>query len=126
MYRFQGLLKSSTQNKYFLVAINEYSWFPFAFPCLDMETSTFINCLDSLFALCGTAGYVHSDRGPLLMSEELHTYPLSRGIASCHSAPYNPHGNDQDECYVQTALKSMLLSLKTHNPPSSEWQKPYI
>ena len=94
--------------------------------CFSMFGYGDMNCLDSLFALCGTAGYVHSDRGPLLIPEELHTYPLRRGIASCHSALYNPHGNGQDEHYVQTVSKSMLLSLKTHNPPSSEWQKPYI
>ena len=36
---FKSLLKSSTRNKYFLVAIDEYSRFPFVFPRWNMETS---------------------------------------------------------------------------------------
>ena len=92
---FKGILKSSTRNKYFLVAIDEYFRFPFAFPCSNMETSTIIKSLDWLFALCDTAGYVHSDRGPSLMSEELRTYHLSRGIASIPCR--DPSGNEVNE-----------------------------
>ena len=64
------------------------------------EFGDLIKCLDSLFALCGTAGYFHSEQGPTLMFEELHTYLLSRDITSSHSAPYNPPGNNQVERYV--------------------------
>ena len=88
-----------------------------------MKISTVIKCLDSSFALCDTAGYVHPDLGPSLMFEELHTYLLSRAITSSHSAGYNPCGNGQVERYVETVGKSMPLPLKTHNLPTSEWEQ---
>ena len=120
---FKGLLKSSTQNKCFLVAIDEYTRFPFVFRCSNMETSTVIKCLNSSFVLCDTAGYVYSDRGPSLMFEELHTYLLSRSITSSHSAPYNPRANGQVERFMQTVGISMPLLLKMHNLPTSEWEQ---
>ena len=120
---FKVPFKSSTRNKYFVVAINVCSRFPFAFPCSDMEPSTIIKFSDSLFVLCGTAGYVLSDWSPSLVSEEQHTYLLSRRIASSHSAPYNPRGNSQVERFVQTVWKSTLLLLKTHKLPTSEWEQ---
>jgi len=61
---FTGLLPSTSGNSYLLIAIGEYSRFPFAFPCEDMTAATVIRCLSKLFALCGTAGFVHSDNGP--------------------------------------------------------------
>ena len=51
---------------------------------------------ETLFcSTCDTAGYVHSDRGPSLMSEELRTYHLSRGIASIPCR--DPSGNEVNE-----------------------------
>ena len=88
-----------------------------------MKTATVIKCLDSSFALCDTAGYVHPDQGPSLMFEELHTYLLSRGITSSHSAAYNPRENGKVERFVETIVKSMPLSLKTHKLPTSEWEQ---
>ena len=41
---FKGPLQSASSNKYLLVIIDEYSRFPFAFPCPD-NSSTVINCL---------------------------------------------------------------------------------
>ena len=57
------------------------------------------------------------------MSEKLHTYLLSWGIAGSHSAAYNPCGKGQVKHYVQTVWKTMLLLLKTHNQPTSEWEQ---
>ena len=51
---FEVPLLSFTPNKYLFVVIDEYSRFPFAFPCRDKTTSTVIGCLDKLFAICGT------------------------------------------------------------------------
>ena len=60
---FNGPLPSATQNKYFLTIIDEYSRFPFVFPCPNISSQTVIKCLNQLFSLCGTPGYIHSDRG---------------------------------------------------------------
>ena len=46
---FKGPLPSSTTNKYMLTVVDEYSHFPFAFPCRDTNTSTVISCLISCF-----------------------------------------------------------------------------
>ena len=60
---FKGPLPSSSKNKYLLTVIDEYSCFPFAFACSNIESQTVINCLQQIFYLFGAPGYVHSDRG---------------------------------------------------------------
>jgi len=46
---FKGPLPSTSSNKYFLTVVDEYSRFPFAFPCSDMTAKTVIQCLTQLF-----------------------------------------------------------------------------
>ena len=47
---FKGPLKSNNQNTYFLNIIDEYSRFPFVFPCKDVSTRSVIQCLCQLFS----------------------------------------------------------------------------
>jgi len=47
---------------YLLVPVDEYSRFPFVFPCENMKLSTVIACLSSLFCVFGFPSCVHSDR----------------------------------------------------------------
>jgi len=61
---FKGPVPSRRGNAYLLIVIDEYSRFPFAFPCKDMTAFTVARCLDELFTLCGTASFIHSDNGP--------------------------------------------------------------
>ena len=68
---FMGPLPSSSKNKYMLTIVDEFSRFPFVFPCQDINSSTVIKCLCQLFAIFGMPSYVHSDRGSSLISEEL-------------------------------------------------------
>jgi len=75
--------------------IDEYSCFPFCFPCANVLSSTVIKCLDQLFALYGMPHYVHSNLGRAFTLHELKDYMLRRGVASCHSTPYHPRGNAQ-------------------------------
>ena len=58
---FKGPLPSNNKNVYFLKVIDEYSRFPFVFPCPYMNTSTVIKCLSLLFTLFGMPAFVHSD-----------------------------------------------------------------
>ena len=88
---FKGPLQG--RNKYILFATDEYSRFPFAFPCRDMTTSTVIKCLSNLFCLFGLPSYVHSDRGSAFLSSKLKKYLTERGIATSKSTPYHPSGN---------------------------------
>ena len=47
---FKGLLPSAYKNYYMLTVTDEYSRFPFAFSCRNMESGTVIRCLTELFA----------------------------------------------------------------------------
>ena len=119
---FKGPLPSATRNKYILTVVDEYSRFPFAFPCSDMTTVTVIKCLTQLFAIFGYPGFVHSDRGPSFMSKELKDWLHSKGIATSRTTPYNPRGNGQVERYNGIIWRTVNLALKTHQLPIQQWE----
>ena len=119
---FKGPLPSSTRNKYILTVVDEYSRFPFAFPCPDMRASTVIKCLEQLFALCGTPGFIHSDRGSSFMSKELKDYLSQWGIATSKSTPYHPTGNSQVERYNGIIWKTVQLSLHSKGLTDRDWE----
>ncbi|XP_076820975.1 KRAB-A domain-containing protein 2-like [Clavelina lepadiformis] len=68
---FKGSIPSSSENKYILTIIDEYSRFPFAVPCPTMNPTTVIQGLNQMFTLTGLSSYIHSDRGPSLISHSL-------------------------------------------------------
>ena len=68
-------------------------------------------------------GYVHSDRGPSVMSEELKRWLFEKGILSSRTTPYNPQGNGQVERYNGIIWKSLLLALKSRNLPITVWER---
>jgi hypothetical protein len=119
---FKGPLPSTNQNKYMLNIIDEYSRFPWSFPCADMTTSTVIKCLNQLFSLYGMPAYLHSDRGSSLISEELQQYLLKKNVASSRTSSYNPQGNGQVEKTNHTIWSAITLSLKSKGLPQSCWQ----
>ena len=114
---FKGPLKSNNQNTYLLNIIDEYSRFPFVFPCKDVSTQSVIRCLCQLFSLFGMPAYIHSDRGSSFMSGELRQFLLSKGIATSRTTPYNPACNDQVEKYNGTVWKAITMALKTRGLP---------
>ena len=71
---FKGLVKSVSGNYYLLIIVDEFSRFPFAFPCKNMTSSVETQCLDKLFALCGTPSFVHTDNAAAFASTEFKTY----------------------------------------------------
>ena len=109
---FKGPLAATPHNKYLFIAIDEYSRFPFGIPCPNMSSETVIKCLDQIFTLCGTAGYIHSDRGAALLSKEVKDHLNNRGIVTCKTTPYNPRGNGQVEVYNRSIWKAVRLALK--------------
>ena len=119
---FKGPLPSGSQNKYILTIVDEFSRFPFAFPCKDLYASTVKRCLTELFALFGTPGYVHSDRGRSFIAESLRSFLIAHGIGSSFSAPYNPRGNGQCERYNGIIWKTVQLALDTKNLHKSQWE----
>ena len=119
---FKGPLPSNNKNKYFLNVIDEYSRFPFVFPCPDVSTPTVIGCLTTLFSLFGMPAYVHSDQGSSFMSRELRQFLTSKGVAMSRTTSYNPAGNGQVERYNGTIWKAITMSLKSKNLPTEQWQ----
>ena len=109
-------------RKYILVIIDEYSRFPFAYPCRDMTATTVINCLTDLFSVFGLPEYVHSDRGKSFLSQDLTKFLATKGIASSKSTPYHPTGNAQCERLNQTLWKSIKLLLSTRGLQERQWE----
>ena len=109
---FKGPLPSSSPHKYLLTVVDEYSRFPFAFPCRDAKSSTVIACFEQLFSLFGMPSFVHNDRAPDFLSGEIKAYLNGRGVATSRTSRYNPRGNGQVERYNEIDLE--------HNTPSSE------
>jgi hypothetical protein len=105
-----------------LTVVDEYSRFPFAFPCSNMQTSSVIKCLESIFTLCGMPNYIHSDRGASFMSIELKEYLTQKGVATSRTTPYHSQGNGQCERYNGIIWKAIQLSLKEHNLPEQHWE----
>ena len=120
---FKGPLPTSNKNSYFLNVIDEYSRFPFVFPCPDMNANTVIECLSLLFSVFGMPAFVHSDRGPSLISHELRTYLAEKGVATSRTTPYNPAGNGQIEKCNGTVWRAVTMACKSENLHIKYWQK---
>ena len=119
---FKGPLPTNNRNKYFLMVVDEYSRFPFVFPCPDVSTSTVLKCLTSLFSLVGMPAYIHSDRGASFISRDLREYLITKGVASSRTTSYNPEGNGQAERINGVVWKAVTMSLKSKNLPLNNWQ----
>ncbi|VDI28094.1 Hypothetical predicted protein [Mytilus galloprovincialis] len=109
-----GPLPSVSTKKYILTVVDEYSTFPFAFPCSVMTSATVIQCLRQLFALFDMPGYIHSDRGQSFMSAELKTFLQSHGVATSRTTPYNPQSNGQCERYNEWLANPGPILMKKH------------
>jgi len=78
---------------YLLVSVDEYSRFPFVFPCKNMKSSTIISSLSFLFCAFGFPSCVHSDRGSPFVSQETRSFLSARGISFSTSIAYHSTGN---------------------------------
>ncbi|CAB0017249.1 unnamed protein product, partial [Nesidiocoris tenuis] len=120
---FKGPLPQTQSGKrYILTVVDEFSRFPFAFPCADMNASTVCNHLNDLFSVFGTPAYIHSDQGTTFMSTELKSFLQDRGIATSRTTPYNPQGNGQCERYNGVIWKAVQLALRTHGLTKNQWE----
>ena len=119
---FKGPLPSRSKHKYVLTVVDEYSRYPFAFPCSNVDAKTVIACLSQIFTLFGACGNVHSDRAKTFLSNELVSYLHSMRIATSNTSAYNPRGNGQCEKYNDIIWSAVQLALKTRNLPISEWE----
>ena len=113
---------SSTNNLCMLTVVDEFSRFPFAFPCKDISTETIKKCLLQLFSLFGMPNYTHIDRGSSSISNELHNDLLSSNVATSRSTPYNPRENEQVKRYNGTIWKTVNLALSSQNLNDKQWE----
>ena len=119
---FKGPLPTAAGSyRFILTVIDEYSRFPFAFPCRDISSKTVIKCLTELFSVFGLPAYIHSDRGAAFMSEDLKQYLLRLGIASSRTTPYNPRGNSQCERYNGVIWNAVSLALESRRLSAASW-----
>ena len=119
---FKGPIPSVDKNIYFFNIVDEYSRFPFVFPCSDVSAATVIKCLTQLFAIFGMPAYIHSDRGSAFISRDVQNFLNTKGIACSRTTPYNPEGNGQVERFNSIIWKAMLMTLKSKNLPVKYWQ----
>ena len=119
---FKGPLPSASDNKYILTIVDEYSRFPFAFPCKDMTADAVISCFTQLFSVFGMPSYVHSDRGTSFMSDSLKAFLNNKGVATSRSSPYNPTGNGQVERYNAIVWNAVKLALASRDLPIKFWE----
>ena len=119
---FKGPIPSATKNIYMLTIIDEYSRFPFVYPCENTNTDTVIACLLQLFSLFGMPHYIHSDRGYSFMSREPKDYLSSKGIATGRMTPYNPQCNGQTERYNGIIMNTIKLGLQSKQLPIKYWE----
>ena len=92
---FKRPLPSASRYYYLLTVTDEYSGFPFAFPCQNMESKTVIQCLEELFAIFGLPSYIHPDKGKCFTSQEFVNNINNRGVSTSYTSVYNPQGNGQ-------------------------------
>ena len=107
---FKGPLPTSSQNKYIRTIVDEFSRFPFAFPCKDMESKTITKCFNQLFSLFGMPGFIHNDRAPDFISNEVKQYLHSKGITTSKTSHYNPRGNGQCERFNGVIWKTITYA----------------
>ena len=120
---FKGPVPSSRNgNIYILIVVDEYSRYPFAFPCRDQSTETVISCLNQLFTLFGLPDSIHSDRGSSFTSERIRSFLGNKGIHTSHSCPRHPTGNGQCERYVGLVWKGIELALNSRKLPWEAWE----
>lgn len=110
-------------NTYLLTVVDEFSRFPFAFALRSITSKTVISCLTKLFAIFGTPGFLHTDRGAQFMSQEFNDYCADQGISHSRTTPYNPKGNGQCERFNGVIQKNIECILHSRKLPESKWEQ---
>ena len=90
-----------------LTIVDEFSRFPWAFPCEDTSLSTAIKIYHELFPTFGTPNTKHSDRGSGFLSTPMRKYLNQMGIYISTTTPYHPQENGECERFNGTILKTV-------------------
>jgi transposase InsO family protein len=120
---FVGPMPSASPNKYLLVIVDEYSRYPFAFPCSRMTDDVVISHLLHLFSMFGTPSAIHSDRGAQFESRKLKEFLLRNGVAKSRTSPFRPQGNGQCERINGSIQKAIQLARRTYGLDKTRWEQ---
>ena len=113
----------SSNNKFILTIIDEYSRFVLAFPCKDTSTGTAIKIYPELFATFGIPNTIHSDRRSGFLSATMSKYLSDMGINMTGTTPYHHKGNGQCERFNGIIWKTVRLLLHSHKLDIFNWKK---
>ena len=115
---FKGPLPSVSKNCFFLCIVDEYSRYPFCFPCPDTSAATVISCLETLFSLFGTCNFIHSDRGSFF-PDVLRNICCKRGLHRATPHPIIRRGTPsaRDIMGLSGSVSNVLWSLE-----DSKWE----
>ncbi|KAL7079337.1 hypothetical protein ACQ4LE_001688 [Meloidogyne hapla] len=86
----------------FLLLVDAYSRYPFAFQMSNTNSSEIIVKLKEIFSMFGPPVCLVSDNGPQFISHEFETFLLSIGVNHIKSPPYHPASNGLCERFVRT------------------------
>lgn len=121
---FKGPLprSKSSNNRFILTNVDEYSRFVWAFPWKDTSTSTAFKIYHELFGTFGTPNTIHLDRGSGFLPATMRKYFSDMGINMSATTPYHPQGNGQCERFNGTIWKTVRLLLHSHKMDMSNWE----
>ena len=102
--------------------IDEYSRYPFCFPCPNMQAQTVIKHLNELFTLCGVPGFIHSDNATAFKATAIKNFLNSKGVATSHSSIYHQEGNSQVERSIGSIWRTVKLAIKARHLPINRWE----
>ena len=117
-----NLARSKSGNCCLLIVVDEYSRYPFAFPCKDMTSNEVIKHLKNIFLMFGIPDFVHSDRGTSFMSDDVKSFLMDQGVPSSRSTPYHSQGNSQCERFVGSIWKAVKLCMHGNSSPEGAWE----
>ena len=120
---FVGPLPTNTSNRFLLVVVDEYSRYPFAFPCSTISAKEVVKHIQSLFELFGSPSSVHSDRGTQFESQEFKQFLLRHNVVKSRTTPYRPQANGQCERENGTIIRALKLALATHGLSKESWEQ---
>lgn len=118
---FRRPLPFATNDKYILTVVDEFSRFPFTFPCAKYWAQNLCNKSLWIF-IFGMLVYVHWNRGSSLMRTDLKKHLRSTGVTTRHTTPYNPQGNGQCKYYNGTIWKIISLGSKNSELSLTHWE----
>lgn len=104
---FGPLTRSSKQNKYLLIVVDDFTKFNWLFPMKEIKSKKIIELLnDRIFSTFSLPRIIISDNAGYFMAQELKQFFFKKGITHKTTIPYQPQGN-KSERYLRN-LKAIL------------------